>query len=151
MTRLANIALAVGLFTSLAPAQSPAMKEGTVRGEVFTVDPSAAHAIVPGAKVALDGPVHIEAESDSEGKFSFNAVPSGSYTITSQAPGMTTQQSLVVDAGSVSDIALEMKVQSVTESTTVTSSDDSVDSKQSSGINAISESAIKNMPNLDER
>jgi len=37
------------------------------------------------------------------------------------------------------------------ETTTVTASADSVDIKQSSGTNTISESEIRNMPNRDER
>ena len=64
---------------------------------------------------------------------------------------MTAQQSMTATAGAVSDIALEMKIETVTESATVTASSDSVDTKQSSGINTISESAVKNMPNLGER
>jgi outer membrane receptor protein involved in Fe transport len=44
-----------------------------------------------------------------------------------------------------------MKVQAVVESTTVTARTEQVDSKESSGTNTIGESAIRNMPNLDER
>jgi hypothetical protein len=144
-------ALAIGLFAVAASAQDPKPTSGTVRGAVFTVNASGAHAVVPATRVALDGPVHLEAESDSEGKFAIDAVPPGSYTITAQAPGMTAQQSMTATAGAVSDIALEMKIETVTESATVTASSDSVDTKQSSGINTISESAVKNMPNLGER
>jgi outer membrane receptor protein involved in Fe transport len=118
---------------------------------VFTVAANATHAAVPSAHISLDGPIHVEAASDSEGKFTFNEVPSGSYTITAQVPDMRTQQSVTVLAGAVSEIALEIKVQTVAQSTTVTASADSVDPKQSSGISTISESTIRNMPNLDER
>jgi hypothetical protein len=106
---------------------------------------------VPATTVTLDGPVHIEAESDSEGKFSFDTVPSGSYTVTAQAPGMTALQSVTVTAGAISDIELEMKIQTVAESTTVTAGADPIDMKESSGTSTISESAVRDMPNLDER
>jgi hypothetical protein len=117
----------------------------------LTVDATAARAVVPGTKVTLDGPAHAEAESDSEGRFAFTAVPVGSYTITAKAPGMTRQQSVTVTAGTVSDIALEMKIETVAESTTVTAGADSPDTRQSSGISTIGDSTVKNMPNLDER
>jgi hypothetical protein len=151
MTRLLNVALAIGLFATCAFAQSPGSTNGSVRGVVFTLDASAAKAVVPGVKLSLDGPIHANAESDSEGKFQFSAVPSGSYTITGQSPGMTAQQIVTVSAEAVSEIAVELKIQAVAESTTVSASADSVDSKQSSGINTISEPTVRNMPNLDER
>src|SRR5215472_16333449 len=113
MMRLVNIALAIGLLATGAAAQSSGQTEGTVRGVVFTVDASATHAVVPAAKILLDGPIHLEAKSDSEGKFAFNPVPAGSYTITAQASGMTTQLSVTVIAGTVSEVALEMKIQAV--------------------------------------
>jgi hypothetical protein len=118
---------------------------------VFTLDASAARAVVPAAKVSLDGPIHRDVESDGQGKFDFDALPSGSYTITAQAPGMAALQGVTVTTGTVSEISLEMKVQNVAESTTVTANSDSFDIKQSSGANTITESNIRNMPNIDER
>jgi outer membrane receptor protein involved in Fe transport len=44
-----------------------------------------------------------------------------------------------------------MKVQAAVESTTVTASTDRIDTKESSGTSTISESVVRNMPNLDER
>jgi len=46
-------------------------------------------------------------------------------------------------------MALEMKVQAVVESTTVTAGQ--IDPKESPGTTTIGESAVRNMPNLDER
>jgi outer membrane receptor protein involved in Fe transport len=151
MTRLITFALAVSLIAACASAQNSVATDGAVRGVVLIVDASAVRAVVPAAKVSLDGPIHAEAESDNEGKFAFTAVPVGSYTITAQAPGMTSQQGITVTAGTASEVALEMKIQTVAESTTVTASADSFDTSQSSGISTISESTVRNMPNLDER
>jgi len=111
MMRLVNIALAVVLLAAGAAAQSSGQTEGTVRGVVFTVDASATQAVVPSAQILLDGPIHVEAKSDSEGKFAFNGVLPGFYTITAQASGMTTQQSVTVIGSVVSEVALEMKIQ----------------------------------------
>lgn len=151
MTRIVNIIVALGLLATCAPAQGSGQTGGTVRGVVFSLSSSGAHAVVPAAKVSLDGSVHLEVESDREGNFVFNATPSGSYIIRAQAPDMTAERNVTVVAGAVTDVVLEVKIQTVVESTTVTATADAVDAKQHSGTSIISESAIRNMPNLDER
>jgi len=106
---------------------------------------------VPGTKLSLVGPVHLQTESDLEGKFAFDAVTPGSYTITADAPGLAATQEIEVRAGSVSKLELEVKLQAVTESTTVTASTEQVDTKESSGITTVGESMVEHMPNRDER
>src|SRR4029077_4787423 len=60
-------------------------------------------------------------------------------------------QRVVVTAGAVSPVQLEMELEAVTESTTVTASTNSVDTKnEPSGSNTIVESTLQNMPNVDE-
>lgn len=149
--KLAGIALAIGLVAANAFAQNTGLATAAVEGVVFTVDASGSHAVVPVSRVSLDGPTHIETDSDSTGKFAFNAVPPGSYTINAQAPGLAATRTIEVTAGSASEIALEMKVQAVVESTTVTASTDQIDTKESPRTSTIGESAVRNMPNVDER
>jgi hypothetical protein len=60
-------------------------------------------------------------------------------------------QNVVVTAAMVSEIALEMKIQAATESTTVTASAEPADTKEPSGTNTVGDSAVRNMPNIDER
>ena len=148
--RLSIMALAFEILTGLALCQSSPLPGGSIQGVVFTTEQDHARSVVPGTKLSLDGPLHLQAESNSEGAFLFADVPSGSYTITAQAPGLTASQSIEVHPGSVSQLELEMKVQVVAESTTVTASSDPVDAKESSGTNAIGESAVVHMPNRDE-
>src|SRR6185369_8037571 len=108
MTRFITLALAIELFVTCGSAQIPEKTTGTVRGVVVTLNASASPSAVPGTRVTLDGPVHAETESDSEGKIVLVTVPPGSYTITAQAPGMTTQQNVTVTAGAVSEVSLEV-------------------------------------------
>ena len=86
--KFAGIALAIGLVAASAFAQNTGLATAAVEGVVFTVDASGSRAVVPVSRVSLDGPTHIETESDSTGKFAFNAVPPGAYTINAQAPGL---------------------------------------------------------------
>jgi len=149
MQKVASIALALGLLTGCALGQSKP-EPSSVQGVVFTSEQDHARSVVPGTKLWLDGALHLEAESDSDGTFVFSSVPAGSYTITAQAPGLTATQNIEVRAGSVSRLELEMKVQAVTESATVTASADPVDTKGSSGTDSVGESAVVHMPNRDE-
>ncbi len=149
--RVTMFALALGLWVTCAFAQSTEQPSGTVQGVVFTVDREGGRLVVAGAKISLDGPTHIEAQSDNGGKFAFRAVPAGHYTIIANTSGMAATQGEIVTAGTVLQVQLEMKLQAVTDSTTVTANANSVDTKdEPSGTNTIGESAIRNMPNIDE-
>ena len=150
MRPAATIALAFVLLTAGAPAQSSPQTTGSIQGVVFTTEQDHARSVVPGTKLSVDGSLHLEAESDSEGAFVFSTVPAGSYTITAQAPGLTASQNIEVRAGFASRLELEMKVQAMTESTTVTASTDAVETKESSGSNTVGESAVVHIPNRAE-
>jgi hypothetical protein len=159
--RLAKIAFATGLLAvellamelltigALGQATGPAT--GTVQGTVFTADADGGRSVVPAAKISLDGPAHLQLQTDNEGKFACNTVPPGSYRISAEATGLAATQNVVVTAATVSEIALEMKLQAVAESTTVTASAEPANTNEPSGINTVGESAVKNMPNIDEQ
>jgi hypothetical protein len=149
--KVVSIALAFVLLTACALAQNTGLQAGTVQGLVFTSEQDGGRLVVPGAKISLDGPSHLEAESNNEGKFTFNVVPSGSYTVTAHAPGLSATQTTVVSEGVVSELGLEMKLQAVVESATVTASSDQVDTKQASGDTTIGESTVEHMPKRNER
>jgi len=152
MPKATSIALALGLISACAFAQDAGLPTGVVQGLVFITDADGGRSVVPATKITLDGPAHIEAQSDNDGKFAFGTVPAGSYTINANTSGMAATQGVVVMAGAVSLVQLEMKLEAVTESTTVTASTNSVDTKKEpSGTNTIGESAVHNMPNIDEQ
>jgi outer membrane receptor protein involved in Fe transport len=152
MQKVASIALALGLISACAFAQGAGLPTGAVQGLVFIADADGGRSVVPATKVMLDGPAHIESQTDNEGKFAFSTVPAGFYTITANAAAMAATQDVVVTARTVSQVQLEMKLEAVTESTTVTASTNPVDTKnEPSGNNTIGESAVHNMPNIDEQ
>src|ERR1700758_2163943 len=151
MRKLTIVKLILGLISAGAFAQGTGQPSGAVQGQVFITDGDGGRSVVAATKITLDGPTHIEVQSDNEGRFAISAVPAGSYTIAAKTPGMTATQGVVVAAGSVSQAQLEMKLEAVTASTTVTATTDSVDTKtEPSGTNTIAESAVHNMPSADE-
>src|ERR1700746_394237 len=134
MQKVAIMALVLGLIGAGAFAQGTGQPSGAVQGQVFITDADGGRSVVAATKITLDGPTHLEALSDNEGRFAISAVPTGSYTIAAKTPGMTATQGVVVTAR-----------------TSVTATTDSVDTKtEPSGTNTIAESAVHNMPNADE-
>src|SRR5437879_2898528 len=151
MRRLTIVALVLGLIGVRTFAQGTGQPTGAVQGQVFINDTDGGRSVVPATKITLDGPTQLEAESENEGNFGRSTVLAGSYTITANTPGMAAMQGVVVTAGAVSQVQLEMKLEAVAESTTVIASASSVDTKsEPSGTNTVGESAIRNMPNIDE-
>ncbi len=149
--RLATIGFAWVLLPTFVLGQSPGPATGTVQGVVFTADADGGRSVVPAAKISLDGSSHIEAQSTPEGKFVLRAIPAGAYTITAQTSGMAATLRIEVTAETVSEVELQMKLQAVTESTTVSASAEPADTKEPSGINTVQDSAIRNMPNIDDQ
>src|SRR5215510_11374008 len=148
---LAKLVVFIGLAGAWAFAQNAQQATGSVHGVVITADPDGGRSVVPGAKISLDGPAHLEAESDAEGKFAITGVAQGTYAITAKAPGLTGMQSVVVTAAPSSEIALEMKIEAVQDSVTVHGNANQVDPREASGTNTFGESTVRNMPNRNER
>ncbi len=90
----------------------------TLRGQVL--DESGA--VVPAATVTLNGPAGVAkvTTSGSDGSYSFNGLPSGSYTVRVSAPDLTQAQpaKIVLRSGAQS-LNVKMKVASVTQQVTV--------------------------------
>jgi len=145
-----KIALAIALFGACALAQQPKRTTGRVHGVVFIVDDDGGRSVIPSVKVLLTGPTHIEVQSDDQGSFSFDAVLPGDYAISAESSGMAGTRRVAVQAGAVSEVSLEMKLVVLAQSTTVTASTDQVDPKGASGSDTVGESAVRNMPNIDE-
>lgn len=149
--RLTKLVVVIWLVAGWSYAQNTQQATSTIQGVVITIDPDGGRSVVPRAKISLDGPKHIDAEADAEGKFSITGVAPGSYGITARALGMTSTQNVVVAAGKVSEITLQMKVEGVNESVTVIGKATEIEAREPSGTNTIGESTVQNTPNKEER
>jgi hypothetical protein len=114
----------IALLVSCASGQSTRHTTGTIQGVVFKLDSKGERSVIPAAKIVLDGPKHMETESEREGLFVFGVVPPGGYKITAHAPGMAAALGIVVVAGATSEVNLEMNLGTVKQSVTVTASVD---------------------------
>jgi len=151
MQGLTTVVVAIVLLTMSAFPDGQLGATGTIQGVVFNLDSKGNRAVIPAAKISLDGSKHMETESEGEGLFAFTAVPPGRYTITAHAPGMAATQDVVVLAGSTSEVSLEMELETVKQSVTVTASADPPEANDPPATNHIGALTVVDAPNVDER
>jgi hypothetical protein len=89
---------------------------------LITTGADGGHSVVPTAKINWTGQYILKFKPTTKGRFACDKVPPGSYRISAKATGLTVTQIVVVTTATISAIALEMKIQAATESTTVTAS-----------------------------
>ena len=131
-----------------ASAQQTSTERATIVGSVYVVNPSGEQSFVPGSKVKLSGPVSMQTESNNDGKYSFVAIPVGSYTIEASSPGLKVVQTVRVESGEVR-VPLELKPVEVTNSVVVKSGE--TDNKDAAPSTTISEQTLRDAPNVNER
>ena len=147
---MANGVVAIVLLSTCAMAQSPARTSGTVHGTVSIVDDHGVRSVIPSVKVSLTGPTNLTVQTDDQGNFSFDSVSPGYYAISAESTELSAKRHIAVQAGTVSEVSLEMRLVVLAQSTTVTASADQVDLKEASGRDTVGKPAVRNMPNIDE-
>ncbi|MEO8593242.1 MAG: carboxypeptidase regulatory-like domain-containing protein [Candidatus Solibacter sp.] len=144
-------------FALLAPAlcfpQTQPVATGSIRGEVFTKGDDGQRALVPGMHITLRGSATRETDSDAYGRYSFDKVPAGVYSVEANAQGLNGQLAVAVQAGQVSAAPLELSVSAVTTSVTVAATDTAVavaSSSDSAQSTIIAQSTVESAPNRTE-
>jgi hypothetical protein len=140
------LALVVPWFAGRTLASESSDATGKVEGAAFVGDPGH-RSYVAGAKVVASGPVTLETETNADGKYAFVAVPPGHYTVKASFPGLEAEQAVLVEAGRLVEVDLQLKPEQAKESVTVRASDP--DSKAST--ETIATKTLRDAPNVDER
>jgi hypothetical protein len=121
---------------------------GDLSGTVFTVDSGGERSVIPGASVRLVAPsAAIQTVTDEQGNYSFAAVPPAGYVVEAKAPGFIGLKAVTVVPGSTLDVQIQMTVEAVHDSVTVTGGEDAATSTDPSGEAVINRSAVLNAPN----
>jgi len=121
-SRLAAIALLLmGLFTF--PIASHAME--MTRGSVSGVVRDSSGAVVSNAEVSLASSQQVviaRSKTDAQGRFQFNEISPGSYLVSVSTPDFSVQRQVVqVTAGTNTELNVELQINQLEESVTVTS------------------------------
>jgi len=148
--RFYSAVITLGLLVTYSFAQARHEETGRVQGVVFTLDADGGRSIVPAAKVTLSGASAVETTTDTNGAYLFTALSPGSYTLKAEVTGLIATGTVVVLTGESANVPLEMKIESVSESTTVSAIANNVGT-QDSAASTIDASTIKAAPNVNER
>jgi hypothetical protein len=135
----------------IAPRNTSAQNiasRGAIQGIVFVVG-SDGTSKVPGAKVTLQGPETLDAETDGNGRYELHDIEPGTYSITATFPSLQATREITVVAGAVIKAELELRPIAVTTSVTVTESAE--ESKAPNVADTITEKTIDDAPNVNER
>jgi outer membrane receptor for ferrienterochelin and colicin len=137
-------------FCFQPPARPDSEHDAQIQGTAFVSD-STGPSYIANVKVTLKGPKNIETETDEAGKFEFRDIQPGTYTIEVATPGLLATQIVIVEAGKVAEIPLELKPPTVQESVTVTATANEEPPSSASPSGTITSSTLQNTPNSDDR
>ncbi len=135
-------------FASMAHGMQLGTHSIRIEGAVFVQDSKGNRSSVAGAAVKLDGPAALETETDENGDYVFAAVSPGTYEVTASAPGLEARQTLQV--GDV-DVRLSLELKPAEITSTVVVKDDEADRREPAPSETVSETTLRNAPNVDER
>ena len=138
----------VCLFASIAHGMQLGTRSIRIEGTVFVQDAKGNRSSVAGATVKLDGAAALETETDGNGEYVFAAVSPGAYEVTASAPGLEVRRTLQVGDG---DIRLSLELKPVEITSTVVVKDEGADRRDSAPSEIISETTLRNAPNVNER
>jgi hypothetical protein len=133
-------------------ASADDVKQGGIEGVVYTVDSDGGRSVVPGALVRLIGPsLSQQTVTNDQGRYSFSAVATNTYQIDVTAPGLNGSKTVTLVSGTALEASVELRVEGVMESVTVTGGNESAISTYSSEQTVLNKSTVLNAPNRQER
>ncbi|HSL20647.1 MAG TPA: TonB-dependent receptor [Vicinamibacterales bacterium] len=112
----------VAVMLLLAPALAMAQIE---QGRIIGTVTDEQGAVLPGATVTAKSPALIgtrSAVAESDGRYVFPALPSGTYTLTYELPGFRTvvRENIVLSVGTTLTVDMQLQVATLQETVTVT-------------------------------
>jgi Carboxypeptidase regulatory-like domain/TonB dependent receptor-like, beta-barrel len=150
MRMFSIFAILIALGTNCL-SQGTEQQTSAIRGTVFTTDRDGGHSVLPHATITLQGPLTRQTQSDEQGRYAFVAIAPGTYVINASAAGLTGTANVQARPGLNAVVPIEMKVQQVTTSVTVTASPEPAPLQESGQNVTINASTVNHAPNSNER
>ena len=148
MNTRATVTIILALLALAAAIQGQEKSGAGICRTVYTVDSSWVRSVVAGARVSLTGPsLHEETITNESGAYSFTPAPSSIYRIDVTAPGLSGSKTVTLVSNSMVKISIELTVNAVKESVTVTADADAPVPTQPSDQAVIEKTTIFNAPN----
>ena len=146
------LALVSAMTCAVFQTSAEDTKHSRIEGIVYTVDSDGNRSEVPSALVRLIGPSFSQQTvTDDQGRYSFSTVSTNAYRIDAMAPGLSGSNTVTFVSGTALDVPVELRIEAVKESVTVTASAEDPVSTYSSDQSVISKSTVLNAPNKQDR
>jgi len=147
---LSACAILLFLSTPCFAARNADTNDGRGTGRLGgTVSTGTADRLYAGAKVQASGSVTMQTETNGEGKFAFDELPPGTYTLTANAPGLEAEQTVILEASQAMQVSLQLKPVRTTTTIDVASADTA--QKTPAPTQTIVEKTLRDAPNVNER
>ena len=142
----------LGGLALFGPVRSQAEACDAITGTVYTVESTGAKSMVAGAMVRLTSPsLSLETTTSPTGTYSFAAVPQNTYRVDVTAPGLSGSKTVTLGSDPTLEVQIELTVNAVKESVTVTGEANAPVPVQSSSETVIDKSTVFNAPNRNDR
>ncbi len=130
-----------------------ALQQGSIMGRVFVIDADGSRSYIPGVLLQLRRESGtLAATTDETGRFIFNLLAPGKYSLSAEVTGMKRSEQLVeVRAGATLAIEIRMEVAEVKEEISVSAEAPLIQLTEPSSGAEITNSTLSNAPNINER
>jgi hypothetical protein len=146
------LALVSAMTCAVFQTSAEDTKHSLIEGIVYTVDSDGNRSEVPNALVKLIGPSFSQQTvTNGDGRYSFLVMATNTYQIDAIAPGLSGSSTVTFVSGMAVDVPVELRVEAVKESVTVTANAEPPVSTYSSDQSVISKSTVLNAPNKQDR
>ena len=145
------VVLALSLFSLMTQGgygQDVRSATSSLTGTVFVGDPGS-ESYIPEAKVFISGPTMAITETDQEGKYTFDNVPPGTYTVEASFETLKGELSIKLESNQLVELPIQLIITEVKTSVTVTATDSTSASPAPAEI--INEKTVIDAPNADEQ
>ena len=139
-----------------ARAQEARAATGTLRGAISATVPDGQSYNIPGATLKLSGASQdakfLSASADDAGGYEFAGLTPGAYTLEASVEGFkTASKPVAVRAGETSVENISLEVADVSESVTVTSGADGVETTEAAPATKVTRGTLQTVPLANER
>ena len=139
--------LALCWMTQAGYGQDVRGATSNLKGTVFVGDPGS-ESYVAKAKVFVSGPVMATTETDQDGKYAFDKMPPGTYTVEASFETLKGELSIKLEPNQLVELPIQLTLTEVKTSVTVTATDST--SASPAPAETINEKTVNDAPNVNE-
>jgi len=151
LTAILQMALVLSLFCCMTQGGYGQDVRGAacgLKGTVFIGDPGS-ESYIANARVLVSGPVMAITETDQDGKYTFDNVPPGAYTVEANFETLKAELSIKLEPNQLVELPIQLTLAQIKQSVTVTATEST--SVSPNPADTINEKTVNDAPNVNEQ